>query len=280
MDNTIDFSTWRKATFPRKDQRFAQADLKHAGRIYKKEGAEAAQAYLLPRVASSPPNLQPPVRCNILASSRPFAEWPVYKASASVQEYVYGLTQQEFEACKPGTSATDHQLWLQQTAIQLHGYQSVQGLNKILPNAINRYAGVILRLTNLNEKNELRYEKLRERAEEDGLPVPAKDTPRPIFDASGGHSGPRCYGSMAGSYPVRYGFNSHWTHKRKTLTFFEHKRKQRSVRLNQMPSGTKIAPHVGTNPTPRSLTSKQDPTAPFSGDRPSWFARCAGWVGK
>lgn len=185
MNETVDFKTWYRATFTDKSQRFPSKILKEAGAKYKKLGADAAYAFMSPHMSSAPADFQPPARCQIVAQSRPFEEWPIYKASTAVQEYVYGLTKTDFEACKPGKSKTEHQAWIQQSAVDLHGYNSVQGLNHILPKALNRYEGVITRLTNANEKKELRYERLCEKAKEDGLPIPEKDAPRPVFDADG-----------------------------------------------------------------------------------------------
>jgi len=135
-----------------KGLRFRSSYLKRAGKILKKEGEAACVAYLTGKDEESPPNFKPPAKCDVVAQSRPFEEWPIVQASVAVQSYVYGLTKEAFEAFNPGTTKQSHEACLAATGIDTCGYSNVQGLNLIFRQAKNRYEGVITKVENRNKK--------------------------------------------------------------------------------------------------------------------------------
>lgn len=147
--------------------------LKKAGKILKAEGPEAAETFLQGKGSTqSLPDFKPPAKCLILAKSRPFEEWPISIASRKIQEKVYGMTREEFDdLCDPvPKSKNAHTVWLKRLGLQNLTYRNVQGLNKIIGQAINRYEGVIKKVENRNEKRRSRVAKHNESRKETGLP--------------------------------------------------------------------------------------------------------------
>jgi hypothetical protein len=155
--NIETFSDWKKRIFS--GFRFRKDYLKRAGKIFKKEGDVAAEAYLTGKHESSPPNFQPPAKCHIVSKSRPFEEWTIYQASVNIQSYIYGLTFDEIKTTEPGTSKETHQQWFNKTSVATNGFASVQGLNLIFGHAKNRFLGVITKVENRNEKKKKRKDK-------------------------------------------------------------------------------------------------------------------------
>lgn len=152
-------------------QRFLPSALKMSGKILKAKGMEAAVAFLADKGSTkSLPNFKPPAKCTILAKSRPFEEWPVSVASKLIQERVYSMTHSEFETlCGTiPTSKDAHTAWLDKLGLDLE-YRSVQGLNKIIAQTINRYKGVIKKVENRNEKRRAALARKNEARLREGL---------------------------------------------------------------------------------------------------------------
>lgn len=113
-------------------QRFKKDDIRQAGRILAKHGEEAAVAFLDGKGTTGPqPNFQPPVKCNIVAMSRPLDQWPIYKATEAIQKYTYAQSYDDFNALNPGTSKASFETWLKATRVDTAGFFHVQGLGKI-----------------------------------------------------------------------------------------------------------------------------------------------------
>ena len=158
-----------KANF--KGKTFKSADMRMAGRILKKSGAQAVIKYLSDKGAVDPPDFRPPAKCNIIAQSRPFDEWPICKASMAIQQHIYGLTKNEFDESSPGTSSASHEQWFAKTGVDTHGFTHVQGLNLIFQHAKKRYEGVIKKVENYNEKERKKFEGINERRSKEGMPL-------------------------------------------------------------------------------------------------------------
>jgi hypothetical protein len=147
--------------FPGK--RFRASYLKSVGKKLKNQGEDVAVRFLTGKDEERPPNFQPPAKSNIVAQSRPIEEWPIHKVSVAVQEYVYGLTVAEKEACSDaGESSSSHAAWFAKTGVENFGYTSVQGLNKIFPPTFNRFDGVIKKVENRNEKKRQKATRINE----------------------------------------------------------------------------------------------------------------------
>jgi hypothetical protein len=164
---TETFSEWKKRVFP--NARFRKDHLKLAGKVFKKSGADEAAKYLADKQTVAPADFQPPAKCHVVCTSRPYEEFSISKASLNIQTFIYGLTVSEIEALKPGTSKEAHQSWFQKTGVDNCGYTSVQGLNLIFQHTMGRFAGVILKVDNRNEKKKKKIEKVNKKRREDGL---------------------------------------------------------------------------------------------------------------
>jgi hypothetical protein len=101
-------------------------------------------------------DFQPPAKALIVAKSRPFEEWPIYQASKIFQEYIYGLPHNQLSI--PGTSKSEHKLWLEKIGLNIGTYKDVQGLNLIFRHTKNIYEGVIKKVENKNKKNKEKIE--------------------------------------------------------------------------------------------------------------------------
>lgn len=168
------FKEFRKEKFPK--VQFTPKTLKYSGFLFKKGAVEESEAYLREHLNEG--NLQPIARFDVLAVSRPFAEWPIMQVSAAIQEYVYGLTEDE-RLKEGGIQYTEDRLaWFTRTGVNHYGYTSAQGLNKIFKLAFNIYDSVPKRLTTNNKKAEKRAERINAkrlaRAQE---PIEAKVRP-------------------------------------------------------------------------------------------------------
>lgn len=170
-----DLSSITKEHFP--GLRFRGTDLQHAGRLLKKHSPSAVVEYLTGKGSTTLADFRPPAKCNIIAQSRPFDQWPIYKASMAIQTYVYGLTKDERAVCAPGTSSAAQKAWLASTGIDTAGYTSVQGLNLIIAHTLACYDGVVVKVGNANKKTRAKVERInKSRAEngEDLLPLPSE----------------------------------------------------------------------------------------------------------
>ena len=155
--------------------RFRSVDLQHAGRLLKKQGASAVIEYLAGKGAAVIPDFRPPAKCNIIAQSRPFNEWPIAKASTAIQIYIYGLTRDDRAACVPGTSSASQRAWLADTGVDTDDFTSVQGLGLIFAHALGRYDGVLVKAENASKKARAKIDRINVARAERGeglLPLP------------------------------------------------------------------------------------------------------------
>src|SRR5690606_37095246 len=74
------FTILRKTRFAGLE--FPKPILTKAGKILKSHGEEAALTFLEGKGEVEPCNARPPAKCEIVAISRPFAEWPISIVSA------------------------------------------------------------------------------------------------------------------------------------------------------------------------------------------------------
>lgn len=172
-----------KKSFP--GLRFKKHDSRQAGRILKSKGEGAAVAFLEGKGGTTQPNFKPPVKCNIVAMSRPLEEWPIYKASVVIQKYVYAQSYEEFKATDPGKSEAGLRAWLKATRVDTDGYFNVQGLNLIFQNARATYEGVLKKVENRNSKKVAKIEQRNEHRAERGLPLLTLDEPETALDETG-----------------------------------------------------------------------------------------------
>ena len=164
-------------------KKFTSKHIKCAGKILKTKGFAEAHKYLN-LVPASRGDLKPPVKSLIISKSRDISQWPIFKASKAIQEYIYSLSKKEFESVKPGTSAASHKIWLEHNKIDTFGYLNVQGLNKIFNNAINTYSGVIKRIENKNADEKQYIEYINKIRDNNGDEL-TEFVEKPIFDETG-----------------------------------------------------------------------------------------------
>lgn len=169
-----------RARFP--GSYFTKEDLQKAGRILKRDGEAAVVAYLSEegrRLDERAPNFQPPAKCPIVAQSRPFAEWPIYRASLEIQRYVYALKVEDAEKgprSNPKKTNEARARWFLTTGVDDCGLRTpknacAQGLEKIFDHTYARFFGVIKKVDNKNEELRERRRRAVERirvAEEEG----------------------------------------------------------------------------------------------------------------
>jgi hypothetical protein len=155
-----------------------------AGRIFKKDGPDAAAAFLDGKWEDRPPNFQPPAKAAIVAISRSFDEWPIVKVSCAIQQYLYALPVQEFESSVPEARAQAHAAWFQDTGVDDCNFKSTQGLNAIFNHGKRTYEGVLKKAQNRNDKKNLRLERINaKRAEAGQAPLVAGPDESPTDDA-------------------------------------------------------------------------------------------------
>ena len=155
----------------------------HAGtlaRLLKTKGEEVARDYAAKKVRDEKLDFRPPAKCQIVAWSRDFSEWPIARASATIQQHVSGLTKEDFERFDPGKSKAAHDAWFQESGVDCHGYRHVQGLNLIFANARDYYEGVVKKVENKNAQRRRRVEALNARRAEEGeepIPLDVEESP-------------------------------------------------------------------------------------------------------
>lgn len=153
-----------------KGLKFSGKDIKDAGRKLKAFGVDEAVKYLSDKGSTeAPPNLKAPIKCNIVAKSRDFTEWPIFKASKEIQEYIYSLPYEEMLKSKPEKlDAITRKEFLKNSGVNTFGYTHSQGLNYIIKNAYNTYNGVIKKVENKNLKNEKKIKDINKIKKENG----------------------------------------------------------------------------------------------------------------
>jgi len=136
------FKVWLKETHP--NERLSANAWKRVGKILKKDPLEEekglAEAREYVEGFLSEPNNQcnfrPPAKANIVALSRPFEEWPIFKASRDIQEKIYALPYSQAKLIpKKSLNAETREEFF-----KLIGFDSgslhAQGLNLILEYAV------------------------------------------------------------------------------------------------------------------------------------------------
>jgi len=154
---------------------FGKDVLTKAGKIYEKDGEEAAIDFLMGKDEEDPPNFKPPAKTTIVAQSRPFDQWPIYQVSQAVQERVFAYTEEEFNASKEALfsgdiSSKSRDFWFKTNNISDQGI-GAQGLNTILSHAFSRYSGVIKKVENRNKKRLKKLSKKNQLKIEEGLEI-------------------------------------------------------------------------------------------------------------
>jgi len=149
-------------------------DRKQAGRILKKNGEAAAVeaaavAFIIAHAREGrQPDFVPPAKCNIIAISRPFAEWGISKLSRAIQEHIYALPSDQVPTTNVIQNKSSQDKWLSETGIDTSEFSNVQAFNLIYVAAINRYHGVVKKVENRNEKKRAKLERKNERRRENG----------------------------------------------------------------------------------------------------------------
>lgn len=188
------FNEFKKANFPGLE--FLSKDRNHARRLLKEYGEKRALEYLADKGKKEMPNLQPPAKVNIICTSRPFQEWPIYKVSIAIQEYVYGLTKSQIDQYAPGTSKDSHKEWFKTTGIDNFGFPDVAGLNKIFPAAYNRYKGVLKKVENRNNKLKKKFSRNSKGPDQNSKPVEAFDINGKLLQPPGVNGSIYCWGNV------------------------------------------------------------------------------------
>lgn len=165
--------------------RFRPDILKMASRILTTKGEADTVAFLSGKGEENPPTFKLPVSCPIVVLSRPVEQWPISLASAAIQARIYGQTQAEFDASPIEENEKSRAAWLEEQAVDTHGYTSAQGLNLIFRHARARYEGVIKKIENRNKKRQKKLESINARRREDGLPEFVPDAVESPFTESG-----------------------------------------------------------------------------------------------
>lgn len=162
--------------------RLSKQDAISAGRLFQKE-ERASGDFMLKNVTYDPiPNFQAPAKVSIVTQSRPFEEWPIARASVEIQKYVYGRKVSEVPDPKRMTSKESHTKWFEETGVSDCGYRYVQGLNKILNGAVNRYHGVLVKAGNRSKKKRERVDRINESRKYRGLPEITYDPEEAVTD--------------------------------------------------------------------------------------------------
>jgi hypothetical protein len=141
--------------YPKK--RFYSQDVKNAGKVLKRAGKDAVIDFLKDKAQDIVYDFKPPAKALIIAQSRPFIDWPIYKASSEIQSHIYALSGDKMFI--PGVNKESIDKYITDFGINLHGYNEVSGLNVIFRNAKNIYVGHQTKIENLNTKNKDKIDK-------------------------------------------------------------------------------------------------------------------------
>lgn len=149
--------------------RFLTQDLKLAGRKLKNGSIDDTLAYLQGKQWNGPPpNFQPPVKCLVVAQSRPFDQWPIYDATTKIQTFFYGLRVSELDSYIPEKNAASHRAWFAKTGVRTQ-FWSVQAQNKMFDLAAGIYRGVLKKVENRNERIQKKMARINEKRAMSGL---------------------------------------------------------------------------------------------------------------
>jgi len=165
--------------------KFRQDQIKQGGKVFKSKGREGCVEYFRSIIQSDDMfdsygriyDAKPPVKCHIVACSRPIEEWPISKASRKIQEHVYSF------ACPPNLKTDEQRKSIGKPPIGkdfLHAFVqnisnhnievngNVQALNKIVSNAFSIYDGIFVKVKNRNSKLLKKIEKENKYRSENG----------------------------------------------------------------------------------------------------------------
>lgn len=141
-----------------------------AAKLLKKNKLDEAISHLSDPKNQGEKHFQPPAKCNIIAQSRPFDVWPIYKVSNAIQEYIYSLSDSKMEFSKLKEKKKEEYLkWFTDNCIPNFGYEIAQGLNLIFTHAYNIYEGVKIKVENRNKKYKEKIEKRNEYLKSQGI---------------------------------------------------------------------------------------------------------------
>lgn len=117
-------------------------------------------------------NVPSPIRCSILAVTRPFEEWGYSKVSTQVQNYVNALSKEEVEAAieafTPNTAGRE--AFLSRAGVDTSEFSNAQALNPIIKAAFARWMGALKAAESRLEKTKARNEKCPEHKKKPEVP--------------------------------------------------------------------------------------------------------------
>ena len=167
-------------------KKFYSNDLKQAGKHLKKsehltaKESEELTVEFLKSCKEKLYDFRPPAKALIISTSRPFEEWPIYKASESIQKYIYSLTKEELEKYNISTDKTSQENFFKESLIDNYGFANVSGLNLIFQHTKAIYDGVLKKVNNRNNKILKKYK----RKIEEGIEIDSPELEKAI-DESG-----------------------------------------------------------------------------------------------
>lgn len=150
--------------------KFTSAVLKQAGKILKKDGELKTVEYMTGKGSIDKlPNFKPPAKCNIVLKSRDLEQFPIYQTSIIIQEFIYGLNDDDFKMyfSKSISNKEQQEEFFEKSNLTVN-YNNVAALNLIFKNAINTRNGVVKKVANRNiklkekcEKRNLQFEEIK-----------------------------------------------------------------------------------------------------------------------
>lgn len=131
--------------------RFSSAARKPAGTLLKKGDIDGVIRLLQAakdKDGDLPGDFKPPAKCPILNMSRPISEWPISQASQIIQTYLYGLSEEAFQALpEPAKTEAGRSKWLSDAGVS-SPYIGAQGLNSVFSKAYSIRNGVRVKYDN------------------------------------------------------------------------------------------------------------------------------------
>lgn len=135
-----------------KGKAFYIQDLRMAGKILRSKGEDAVVTFLQ-NCKESSGDFQPPAKANVVAQSRPFEEWPIYKVSLAVQGHIFNFTSEQRSQFALELRREFYDRFLTEVGVHSIGVGvRAQALGLIFNNALKVYDGVIKKAENKNKK--------------------------------------------------------------------------------------------------------------------------------
>jgi hypothetical protein len=137
--------------FPGK--RFPASVLKPAGRKLKDHGEQAAIEFLQANIDVPYGNFKAPAKCNVVATSRPYSEWPLYKFSSELQKAVFALSKDRLMEIEPSKqSDAENEKFLSAIGVSADPSINVTFVSACISKAVHTYLG-------MEKKAENKYQK-------------------------------------------------------------------------------------------------------------------------